>query len=159
MLIYMFNDVTTYAEQVQAGAAVDARGFVGSVDDSGLANLARLFSRASRVRLQDGGKVELQTLDELVLELNVGEEVVGGGPGLGEGDAIGTVGVLGLAQAIDGGLVINFCSSNAEDDVGGGGGLDFKGREANDEVLAQEVVGGLSEILGVYNITLATKKE
>ena len=38
-------------------------------------------------------------------------------------------------------------ASNLEDNVGGGGGLDLEGGTAEGVVLAQQVVGGLSEIL------------
>ena len=90
-------EMTTYVEKVQAGAAVDTRGLVSSIDDSALANLAGLLANTSGIRLQDGGKVQLQALDELVLKLNVGDEVVGIVPSLSEGQAIGTVGVFSLS--------------------------------------------------------------
>ena len=46
--------------------------------------------------MEDGGGVELEALGDLVLELNLGAERVRGGPGLGEGEAVGLVGVLAL---------------------------------------------------------------
>ena len=68
--------MTTYVEKVQAGAAVDTRSLVSSIDDSALANLAGLLANTSGIRLQDSGEVQLQALDELVLKLNVGDEIV-----------------------------------------------------------------------------------
>ena len=46
--------------------------------------------------MEEGGGVELETLGDLVLELDLGAECVGGGPGLSDGEAVVLVGVLAL---------------------------------------------------------------
>jgi hypothetical protein len=46
--------------------------------------------------MKEGGGVELKTLGDLVLKLDLGAERVGGGPGLSDGEAVVLVGVLSL---------------------------------------------------------------
>lgn len=45
---------------------------------------------------QRGGDIEFETLGDLVLELNLTFQDVGGGPGLGESEAILAVSVFGF---------------------------------------------------------------
>jgi hypothetical protein len=61
-----------------------------------------------------------RTLSELVLELNLGLEDVGGGPGLGEGNAVLGVDVLALEVTSDGaGLGVTVTGDAELDAVGG----------------------------------------
>ena len=94
-----------------------------------------------------GLKVELNTLGDLVVNLNLSLENVGGRPGLGEDETVGLVEELGLDVASDeGGLGVTR-ATNLEGNVGGRRGLHLNGGPANGEVPAKEVVGGLAEIL------------
>lgn len=81
-------------EDVEEGPGVDAR---LAVDGGDVGRLA--LGRGEEVTLD----VELEALGDLVLELDLGLQDVRGGPGLGEGDAVLDVGVLGLEVAGDGG--------------------------------------------------------
>jgi hypothetical protein len=64
-----------------------------------------------------------RTLSELVLELNLGLEDVGGGPGLGEGNAVLGVDVLALKVTSDGAGLGVTVTGDAELDAVGGTGL------------------------------------
>ena len=106
-------------------------------------------SLASTVGGESGGKVELQALGKVVLGLDLGLDEVVGGPALGEDEAARLVGVLGLKIAGDSlGLVV-LLASNLEGDVGRSDGLDLKAVALEVVVPAQQVVGGLAEILRV----------
>ena len=105
----------------------------------------------SRLRTGVGGEggreLELDTLGDLVVNLDLGLEDVGGRPGLGEGETVGLVEELGLHITSDElGLGVAV-PADLEEDVGGSGGLDLEGDAADGEVPAEEVVGRLSEIL------------
>jgi hypothetical protein len=69
----MRSTVFTYLEDVDGGTGVD-RGLL--VDGSEDGTLLRLGG------VEGGGKVKLEALGDLVLELNLGAEEVRGGPGL-----------------------------------------------------------------------------
>lgn len=101
------------------------------------------------LRVEDAGHVELEALGDLVLELELSAEGVGGGPGLGDDETLLIVGILGLQVAIDCGRARIARATDAEGDAGGGFGLDFKRGAEDGEVLAQEVVGALAEVLNV----------
>ena len=98
------------------------------------------------LRQQRGRKIELQTLGNLVLEFNLSPKHVRGRPCLGEGEAVVFVVVLGLEVAGDSGLGIPN-KSNLEVHARRRGGLDVKSGAVDGEVLAQEVIGGFSEVL------------
>ena len=98
------------------------------------------------LRQQRGRKIELQTLGNLVLELNLSPKHVRGRPCLGEGEAVVFVVVLGLEVAGDSGLGIPN-KSNLEVHARRRGGLDVKSGAVDGKVLAQEVIGGFSEVL------------
>lgn len=53
------------------------------------------------VRVKSAGGVELKALSDLVLELDLGAERVGGGPGLSDSQAVALVRVLALEVAGD----------------------------------------------------------
>ena len=96
-----------------------------------------------------GAQVELEALREVVLSLNLSAEGVGGCPGLSEDDAVGLIGVLGLDLAVDGVVLGDLVARDAEGDARGSVGLDLERGALEVEVLAQQVVGGLAEILRV----------
>jgi hypothetical protein len=77
----------TNLEDVQNGAGVQARLLVGGAEKNRLGAL---------LRVEDGGRLELEALGNLVLELDLGAERVGGGPGLSEGKAVDFVRVFAL---------------------------------------------------------------
>lgn len=108
---------------------------------------------------QRGAQIELETLREVVLGLNLGAEDVGGGPRLGEDDTVGLVGVLGLDVTVDEVGLGVLGTSDLEGDVGGGGGLDLEGGAVEVEIPAQQVVGGLAEVLRVTRGGVSTTIE
>lgn len=63
----------THLEQVNGGASVERRLLVDGSEDSRLLRLCGV---------QSSREVELEALGDLVLELELGAEQVGGGPGL-----------------------------------------------------------------------------
>ena len=71
---------------------METRLLVDRVDDSGLVAL---------LRGQSSVEVNFKALGDLVLNLDLVAEDVGGGPGLGEGQTVGLVGKLGLDVAVD----------------------------------------------------------
>ena len=94
-----------------------------------------------------GVQLDLETVDNVVVELNNGVESVAGGPGLGEGKAVLAVGVFGLnicAHCTGGSSLV---TNNLEDDTGGGGGLDLKSGMTDGVFLVEQVIGALSKIL------------
>ena len=105
----------------------------------------------SRLRTGVGGEggreLELDTLGDLVVNLDLGLEDVARRPGLGERQAVGLVEELGLDIASNEGRLGVADTADLEEDVGGSGGLDLEGDAADGEVPAEEVVGRLSEIL------------
>lgn len=118
---------------MEAGLLVD------SVEDSALGTL---------LRKESGGKVELETLGHIVLELDLGAEHIRGRPRLGEDEAVGLVEVLGLDIAGDATRLVITDTSNLEGGCGGGDGLYLEGGAVEGEVLGKEVIGGLAEVLG-----------
>ena len=124
-------------EDIKESTGVEAGLLVGAGQQGGLGAL---------LRQQRGRKIELQTLGNLVLEFNLSPKHVRGRPCLGEGEAVVFVVVLGLEVAGDSGLGIPN-KSNLEVHARRRGGLDVKSGAVDGEVLAQEVIGGFSEVL------------
>jgi hypothetical protein len=124
-------------EYVKGSTGVKARLLVDSSQQSRLGTL---------LRQQSGGEVELEALGNLVLELNLGAKHVRGRPRLGEGETVVLEVVFGLEVAGDSGLGIPD-ESNLEGHAGRRGGLDVESGAVNGEVLAEEVIGGLSKVL------------
>ena len=141
-------------EEVDSGAGVE-RGLL--VDGSDNGRLLRLGG------VQGGRNVELQALGDLVLELELSAEQVGGGPGLyiryisilysivrtylGKDQAVLKVDVLALnvtGNGVGGGIL---GTGNLEGDVGRGEGLDLERGTLDGVVLQEEVRGGLAEVL------------
>ena len=129
-----------HLEEVQESAGVEARLLVGGGDKSAL---------AGAVGRERGVQVELEALGEVVLRLDLGAEEVGGGPRLGEDEAVGLVGVLGLELAADEVGLVVLLAGDLEGDVRGRDGLDLEAGAREVEVTAEEVVGRLAEILRV----------
>lgn len=104
-----------------------------------------------RLRTGVGGEcgleVELDTLGDLVVDLNLGLQDVGGRPALGEDEAVGLVEELGLNVTADEARLRVAGARDLEGDIGRRHGLDLELDVVNGEVLAEEVVGRLSEIL------------
>ena len=103
---------------------------------------------------------------QVVLQLDLAVQVVGSGPGLSEGDALGLVSILGLEITDnDTGLVVTltvdleglfvfsqslcpfFLHYSSTYHTVGGGGLDLKLDTTNGIVLGQKVLGGLANIV------------
>ena len=96
---------------------------------------------------EGSGEVELETLGEVVLSLNLSLQDVGSGPSLSEDDAVGLVGVLGLNVGVDVLVLGILRTGDLERDIGRSGGLDLELGAVEVEVTAQEVVGRFTEIL------------
>lgn len=96
-------------------------------------------------------QIDLEALGDLVLELELGAERVGGGPTLGEDDTVLLVDVLALEVAGDERRLGVARAANLEGDIGGSVGLDLERGSVDGEVLTEEVVGGLSKVLHVSN--------
>ena len=129
-----------HLEEVKESAGVEARLLVGGGDKSAL---------AGAVGRERGVQVELEALGKVVLRLDLGAEEVGGGPRLGEDEAVGLVGILGLNITADEASLFVLLSSDLESDVGGRDSLDLKVGAREVEVAAQQIVGRLAEILHV----------
>jgi hypothetical protein len=125
-------------EDIKSGAGVETRLLEGCVQDSGFTAL---------VGGERGGEVQLETLGDEVVKLDLVAEDVGGGPGLGEGETVDLVGPFTLDVTMDSiGLGIAG-SLDLEGDVGGGLGLDLERGAVEVVVPAEQVVGGLAKIL------------
>jgi hypothetical protein len=77
----------TNLEDVQNGAGVQTGLLVCSAKKHRLGVL---------LRVENGGGLELETVSDLVLELELGAENVRGGPGLSEGKAVTFIGIFAL---------------------------------------------------------------
>jgi hypothetical protein len=128
----------TNLEDVQDGAGVEAGLLVGGAKEDRLCVL---------LRVEGGRGVELEALGDLVLELDLSAERVMGGPGLGDGQAVGLVGVLALEIAGDVRRLRVAAAIDLEGDIGGGGGFDLERGAREMIVLAEEVIGGLAKVL------------
>jgi len=126
-------------EDVKESAGVEAGLLVCGSQQGGLGAL---------LRQQSGSKVELQTLGNLVLELNLSPKHVRGRPGLGESETVVLEVVLALDVAGDSGLGVPD-EGYLEGHARRCGGLDFKSGAVDGEILAEEVIGGFSEVLKV----------
>ena len=124
-------------EDIEESAGVEAGLLVGARQQGGLGAL---------LWQQSGSEVELQALGDLVLELDLGPKHVCCRPCLGESETVVLVVVLGLEVAGDGSLGIPD-ETDLEGYARGRGGLDLKSGAVDGEILAEEVIGGLSEVL------------
>jgi len=117
---------------------METRLLVGGSEDSSLGTL---------VWGQRGGKVELETLSDEVVELDLVTEDVGGGPGLGEGQTMDFVSPFTLNITSDDVRLGVASSGNLEGDVGRSLGLNFERSTVEVVILSEQVIGGLAEIL------------
>lgn len=86
------------------------------------------------------------TLDELSLELDLSLEGVVCEPGLGERYAVLAVDVFALEVTEDEVLLVVLGDAGLEENAVGCLGLDLEGLDTEGVVLAEEVVGALSEV-------------
>jgi hypothetical protein len=91
--------------------------------------------------------LELQAVGELIFDLQLGPEDIGGGPGVGENGSIFGVRVFGLEVTSDQAGLGVLSSSNTEGHIGGGLGFDFQTKGVEWIVTTKEVVGAFSKIL------------
>jgi len=124
-------------EEVDGSPGVEGRLLVDGSKDGRLLGLGGV---------KGGSEVQLQSLGDLVLQLDLGSEEVGGGPSLGEGQAVLEVDVLSLNVTSNGGRVGITDTSDLEDNIGRGGSLDLEGDTVGRVVLDEEVRGGLAEV-------------
>lgn len=124
-------------EDIKESAGVEAGLFVGGSQQRRL---------GAFLRQQSSSEVELQTLGNLVLELNLSAKHVRGRPGLGESETMVLEVVLGLDIASDSSLGIPD-ESSLEGHTGRRGGLHIESGAMDGEVLAEKVIGGLSKVL------------
>jgi len=106
-------------EDVERCTGVEAGHLVGGGEGGILDSLLRSLLRVVRMRIlgvEARSEVDLEAVDDLVIELDVGEEGVCVVPALGEGEAVLAVGVLRLDVADDGALG-GLVASDLEDDV------------------------------------------
>lgn len=136
----MYASSDAYLEQVEEGTGVETGLLVGGGEQRGL---------GAAVGGEGGVEVDLQAGGDLVLELNEGAEGVGGGPALGEGEAVLPVGVLALEVAGDEVALGVERAVDLEGDVGRGRGLDLERGAVGGEVPAEEIARGLAEVLRV----------
>lgn len=124
-------------EDIQVGARVDTELLVQNTDLGALLAL---------MGVETSCDIQLQALGNLVLDLNLGGEVVVGGPGLGDSQAILVVDVLGLELTADvAGLGI-LVTEDVEGHTVGSDGLELELGVADGVVLSEQVIGGLAEI-------------
>jgi len=90
---------------------------------------------------------EFEALGELVLDLELGAEDVGGCPGVREDRSVFIVLVFRLEVAGDVSVLALTGSIDTEGDVGGRLGLDFEPNRMEREVLAEQVARAFSEVL------------
>ena len=127
-----------YLEEVKESTGVEARLLVGGGEESRL---------GTSVGGEGGLEVKLDTLGDLVVNLDLGLEDVARCPALGDDEAVRLVEELGLDVASNEGRLGVAVAANLEGHVRGGRGLHLKSNTADGEVLAKKVVGRLSEIL------------
>lgn len=129
--------LSAHLEHVNGSSGVQRRLLVDGSHDSALLGLGRV---------QGGGQIKLQSLGDLVLQLDLSPQQVGGGPCLGKGDAVLEVNVLALDVTGNGG---GLGVSGTGDLEGGrvGRSLDFERGTVDGVVLEEQVGGGLAEVL------------
>jgi hypothetical protein len=102
--------------------------------------------------VENGCSLELEALGDLVVELDLVTERVGGVPRLGDGQAVGLVGVLALEVTKDVRRFRVTVSVNLEDDVRGGRSFNLKRGAVKVVVLAEEVIGGFAKVLYMHKL-------
>lgn len=94
-----------------------------------------------------GDELKLETLGDVVLELDVVAEHIGGAPCLGEGNTVLAVLPLGLKVAVDRGSLGVTQAEHTEGDVVRGTRLNLEGGAVDGEVLSEQVGCGLAKVL------------
>jgi hypothetical protein len=104
------------------------------------------------LRVESGGGVELEALGDLVVELDLVAERVRGVPRLGDGQAVGLVGVLALEVTKDVRRFRVTVSVDLEGDVRGCRGFNLERGAVEVVVLAEEVIGGFAKVLYMHRL-------
>jgi hypothetical protein len=104
------------------------------------------------VGVESGGSLELEALGDLVVELDLVAERVGGIPRLGDGQAVGLVGVLALEVTKDLRRFRVTTSVDLEGDVRGGRSFNLERGTVEVVVLAEEVIGGFAKVLYMHRL-------
>lgn len=134
------NDISSESwslEEIDVSARVDAQLLVLGTD------LGVLLAIVGEVASSD---IDLQALGSLVLNLDLGGEMVTSGPCLGDSQAVLVVDILGLELTGDVTSLVVLVTKDVEGNVVGGDGLELELGLADGEVLGEEIVGGLAEI-------------
>jgi hypothetical protein len=119
----------TNREYIQNGARVKARLLISGTEEDRFCVL---------VGVESGGSLELEALGDLVVELDLVAERVGGVPRLGDGQAVGLVRVT--------------ASVDLEGDVRGSRGFNLERGTVEVVVLAEEVIGGFTKVLHMHRL-------
>lgn len=153
---------SAYLENVKEGTRVKAGLLVDGTEGSRL-------GLGAVVRVKGGGQVQLETFCNLVLNLDLGAQDIGGSPSLSESEAILGVKVLGLDVTVyDGGLGVACAGDldrerrklssdlkakkyargrDLESNIRRRLSLDFEGVSVDGEVLSQQIVRAFAQIL------------
>ena len=97
--------------------------------------------------VESGGSLELEALGNLVVELDLVAERVCGVPRLGDGQAMGLVGVLALEVTKNVRRFRVTVSVDLEGDVRGGRSFNLERSAVKVVVFAEEVIGGFAKVL------------
>jgi len=138
----------THLEEINHSAGVKTGLLISSIHQRRLGTF---------LREQLSVQVKFQSLGDLVLQLDSGAEDIGSGPRLCEGQSIFGIVVFRFHVTRDAERLVITHSSNFECHIGGGFSFDFKGSAEDGEVLAQQVVGRLSEVLHTQSNTSVTR--
>jgi hypothetical protein len=133
----------TNREYIQNGARVKARLLISGTEEDRFCVL---------VGVESGGSLELEALGDLVVELDLVAERVGGVPRLGDGQAVGLVGVLALEVTKDLRRFRVTASVDLEGDVRGSRGFNLERGTVEVVVLAEEVIGGFAKVLYMHRL-------
>ena len=115
-----------------------ARLLIGRAKEDGLCVL---------LGVENSGSLELEALGDLVVELDLVAERVMGVPRLGDGQAVGLVGVLALEVTKDVRRFRVTISVDLEGDVRRGRGFYLERGTVEVVILAKEVIGGFAKVL------------
>lgn len=102
--------------------------------------------------VENGGSLELEAFGDLVVELDLIADRVGGVPRLGDGQAVGLVGVLGLEVTKDVRRFRVTVSVDLEGDVRGCRGFNLERGTVEVVVFAEEVIGGFAKVLYMHRL-------
>lgn len=102
--------------------------------------------------VESGGSLELEALGNLVVELDLVAERVGGVPRLADSQAVGLVGVLALEVTEDVRRFRVTGSVDLEGDVRGSRSFNLERGAVEVVVFAEEVIGGFAKVLYMHRL-------